>query len=114
MNQERISFHLISNIGIFATYGVLTMSSPSNVTDTSTLNLTISSFSEFTYNYNDNIYDLSTSLMKCENQIGDILIDDENNEVFLQEHKKININIQVAKIKKHISNFDFDDEYEEI
>lgn len=33
---------------------------------------------------------------------------------FVQKHKKVKVNLQIIKITKHISNFYFDEEYEEI
>lgn len=32
---------------------------------------------------------------------------------FIQKHKKVKVSLQITKITKHISNFDFDEEYEE-
>lgn len=30
------------------------------------------------------------------------------------KHKKINVNLQIIKISKHISKFDFEEEFDEI
>jgi len=113
MVQKQINSHLISNIGIFAAFGVLTMSSSFTATSNSTLNSSVSLFFESAYTYN-NTGDLCSSLMQKSNQMGDILVASNLNEEFVQEHKKINVNLQITKINKHVSNFDFDDEYEEI
>lgn len=32
---------------------------------------------------------------------------------FIQKHKKVKVSLQITKIARHISNFDFDEEYEE-
>ena len=49
-------------------------------------------------------YDLHPKIRRSVNDIED----------FLQQHEKINVNLQITKITTHISNFDFEEEFEEI
>ena len=46
---------------------------------------------------------------------GDILLDkNDAEENYLVKHEKVKVQLQITDIKKHVSRFDFEEEYEEI
>lgn len=45
--------------------------------------------------------------------VGDIVSVEKKTD-FIQQHEKINVNLQITKITTHISNFDFEEEFEVI
>ena len=45
--------------------------------------------------------------------VGDI-VSFEKRADFVQQHEKINVNLQITKITRHISSFEFEEEYGEI
>ena len=45
--------------------------------------------------------------------VGDI-VSTEKEEEIVQQHEKINVNLQITKIAKHVSNFDFEEEFDAI
>ena len=51
--------------------------------------------------------------IKLRNSGGDIVSFDRVSE-FVQRHERISVNLQITRITKHVSSFDFEDEYEEI
>ncbi len=60
---------------------------------------------------NDNT--MSNSSMLSRQAVGDI-VSVEKKADFVQQHEKINVNLQITKITKHVSSFEFEEEYEEI
>lgn len=63
------------------------------------------------YLWSDNT--VCNSSLLSRQAVGDIIsVKKKANSV--QRHEKINVNLQIIKISKHISNFDFEEEFEEI
>jgi hypothetical protein len=113
MSLELNGLQILKNVGLVAAYGVLTFSSQSSSEfNGSSLNMPVPIIYEplYTYIYDGN--DLSSTLMKNGNQMGDII--DDNNKEFTTDGKKVNVTLKITKISKHISSFDFEDEYEEM
>lgn len=112
MPIEQMSFMKVSGLGIVAAYGLLTMSS--NLSDASITSMNIKS--DFFYeapeyfNGEETLYSSSTLSKQA---VGDIVSFDRVLD-FVQKHKRINVNLQITKINRHISSFDFEDEYEEL
>ena len=112
MPQEQIGLKRISEFGFMAAFGLITMSS--SITDnlSITTNKKPINFSNSpVYVYNEQ--SLFNSSMLSEKAIGDIILHDNVSSV---EHtqKSINVNLHITKIRKHISHFDFEEEFEEI
>lgn len=112
MSQEQSGLGKISGLGVVAAFGLITMSS--SLVDKSITTLSISPpfhYEKLGYFYGEETVYNSSMLSK--QAIGDILSFDKGVD-FVQKHEKIKVNLQITRISKHISNFDFEDEYEEI
>lgn len=57
---------------------------------------------------------LCTSSVLVEKAIGDVVCEKSIESDFVSTHEKYGVQIKVNQIKKHISTFDFEEEYEEI
>lgn len=64
--------------------------------------------------YNDNEGDICSSFGCSDGLNGDIIANENVETDFVSSHEKINVKINVIQVKNHVSNFDFEDEYEEI
>lgn len=51
--------------------------------------------------------------MSSRQAVGDIVSNEKKSD-FVQQHEKINVNLQIAKITRYVSNFEYEEEYEEI
>ncbi len=112
MPQEQMSFMKYSGVGVVAAFGLLTMSS--TLPDISVTSMSIKP--DYFYEASANVFGEGTvcnSSMLSEKAVGDIVSFDRVSE-FMQIHDKINVNLQITRITKHVSCFDFEDEYEEI
>lgn len=101
------------NLGVIAAFGLLTVSS--GMTGSS---LTSTNLNAIPYYYEANSYfngdsSICSSSSLAKQAVGDIISSDKKAD-FVQKHEKINVNLQITKISKHISNFEFEEEYEEI
>lgn len=112
MPQEQMSFMKISGFGVVAAFGLLTMSSNLSDASVTSMNIKPEYFCEAPgyFNGEETVYNSS---MLFKQAIGDIVSLDRVSE-FVQRHDKISVNLQITKITKHVSSFDFEDEYEEI
>lgn len=66
--------------------------------------------------FSDNIGDVCTSSELQNNVVGNIMLENENNSTldFVPKHKTENVKLNITDISKHVSRFDFEEEYEEI
>lgn len=112
MPQEQMGLKRIPGIGVVAAFGLITMSSSISSQSLTTMNIQSDYYYE-AYNYSmvDNTICNSSTLSK--QAVGDI-VSVEKKADFVQQHEKINVNLQITKISKHVSNFDFEEEFEEI
>ena len=107
MPHEQTSFMKISGFGVVAMFGLLTMSS--NLSDTSVTSMNIKpDFYEAPgyFNGEETVYNSS---MLSKQAIGDIVSFDRVSE-FVQRHERISVNLQITRITKHVSSFEFADE----
>lgn len=112
MSQEQNGLKKIQGIGVVAAFGLLTMSSSTASNSFITMNISPAYYYE-THNYINNDNTVCNSSMLSKQAIGDI-ISVEKKADFVQQHNKINVNLQITKITKHVSSFEFEEEYEEI
>lgn len=112
MPHEQMSFMKISGLGVVAAFGLLTMSSNLSDASVTSMNIKPDYFYEAPgyFNGEETVYNSS---MLSKQAIGDIVSFDRVSE-FVQRHDKISVNLRITKITKHVSSFDFEDEYEEI
>ena len=99
--------------------GVLTITSIASLSNPTTFDLTTSGSRQYSYeaiSYIDMEQgDLCVSSELSDFAIGDRVLENENPELFVvNKHKTIEVKLRITEIKKHVSNFDFDEEYEEI
>ncbi len=95
-----------------AAFGLITMSS--NVVDSiaTTMNIMPDYYYEIPeYDYGEVTVTNSSILSK---QAGGDIVSSEGIATYVQKHDKMNVMLQITKIRKHISNFDFEEEYEAI
>lgn len=111
MPQEQIGLKRIPGIGVVAAFGLITMSSSIASHSLTTLNVQPDYYEAHYYSLADNT--VCSSSMLSRQAVGDIVSMEKKAE-FVQQHEKINVNLQITKIAKHISNFDFEEEFEEI
>lgn len=112
MSQEQLGMKRISGIGFVAAFGLMTMSSSISSQSITTMN-SIPNYHHEAYNYSLNDGTVCNSSMLSRQAVGDI-VSMEKRFDFVQCHEKIKVNFEITKITKHISNFDFEEEYEEI
>lgn len=112
MAQEQVGIKRIPSIGIVAAFGFLTMSSSIAGNSFTTINVSPDYCYE-AYNYINNDNAVCNSSMLSRQAVGDIVSIEKKTE-FVQRHEKINVNLQITKITKHVSSFEFEEEYEEI
>lgn len=112
MPQEQIGLKKISGFGIVAAFGLITMSSNMVNNSLTTINAKPVYFYESpSYFYRGN--KVCNSSMLSRQVVGDILSIAKKSDL-IQQQEKIKVNLQITKISKHVSDFDFEDEYEEI
>lgn len=112
MSQEQNGIKRIQGIGVVAAFGLLTMSS--SIASNSFITMNISpacNYEMHNYIYNGNT--VCNSSMLSRQAVGDIISVEKKTD-FVQQHKKINVNLEITKITKHVSSFEFEEEYEEI
>ena len=112
MSQEQTNFKWISGVGVVAAFGLFTLSSNYPLKNIETMSV----YPEYRYEasrFNCFENTVCNSSLFSSKAFGDIIVSENNND-FMQTHKKIHVNIKVQKIKKHVSSFDFEEEYEEI
>lgn len=112
MPQEQIGLKRIPSIGIVAAFGLITLSSSIASHSFTTVNKRPDYYYE-AHNYTLTDNTICTSSLLSRQAVGDIISIDKKAD-FVQQHEKINVNLQITKISKHISNFDFEEEFEEI
>lgn len=112
MPQEQMKLKRISGIGVVAAFGLITMSSSIASQSLTTMNIRPDYYYE-AYNYP--VFDdtVCNSSLLFRQAVGDFISVDKNADS-VQQHEKINVNLQITKISRHISNFDFEEEFEEI
>ena len=64
--------------------------------------------------YSDDQGELCISSMLADEVRGDVLLSNGNIDEYVPKHKKMNVKLKITKITKHVSKFDFEEEYEEI
>lgn len=112
MLQEQNGLNRIPGIGVVAAFGVITMSSSIASQSLTTMNIRPDYYCEaHSYSSTDNTVCNSSSLFR--RAVGDIF-SVERKADFVQQHEKINVNLQITKISKHIPSFAFEEEFEEI
>lgn len=112
MPQEQVGLKKIQSIGIVAAFGLITMSS--NIAGQSSTTMSVN----FDYYYETSNFSLTDSAvcnssMLSKQAVGDIVLAGKRTD-FVQQHEKIRVKLQMTKIRKHVSVFDFEEEYEEI
>lgn len=112
MPHEQMSFMKISGLGVVAAFGLLTMSSNLSAVSLTSMNIKPAYFYESLGFFNGE-ETVCNSSMLSKQAIGDIVSFDRVSG-FVQRHERINVNLQITRITKHVSSFDFEDEYEEI
>ena len=112
MSQEQMGLKRIPGIGVVAAFGLLTMSSSIASQSLTTMNIRPDYYYE-AYNYSLSDNTVCNSSLLSRQAVGDIISVDKKADS-IQQHEKINVNLQITKISKHISNFDFEEEFEEI
>ena len=110
MLQEQTGSKRLSDLCIVAAFGIITMSS--NLSGHSNITLNNKPYYETKgcFSSEETICNSSTL---SKNAVGDIVSCDRVTD-FVQNHDKINVTLHITKIHKHVSSFDFEDEYEEI
>lgn len=112
MPQEQMGRKRMSGIGVAAAFGLITMSSSIASQSLTTINIHPEYCCEaHNYSLSDNTVCNSSLLFR--KTVGDFISVDKNADS-VQQHEKINVNLQITKISRHISNFDFEEEFEEI
>ena len=113
MQQNHNNIKSVSGFVVVAAFGLLTLSSSFADHSSSTAYIT-----PYTYIQNRNALDktemdicLSSALSN--RAVGDI-VKTEYEDGMIQQHKKLAVNLTIVKMERHISNFDFEEEFEEI
>ena len=102
----------ITSIGLVATFGLITMSSAMGDNLLTTINSKPYNFLNVPgYVLTDEKVSNSSAL--SEKSVGDIVRSDTKMN-FIQNHKKKSVKLEITKISKHKSFFEFEEEYEEI
>ncbi len=112
MPQEQNGIKIIQGFGVVAAFGLLTMSSNIACNSYTTMNIRPAYYYEG-QNYINNNNTVCNSSILLKQAVGDI-VSVEKKADFVQQHEKINVNLQITKITKHVSSFEFEEEYEEI
>lgn len=112
MSQKQIGLKRIPSIGIVAAFGLITMSSSIASHSLTTINGQLDYYYE-AHNYSLANNTVCNSSMLSRQAVGDIVSTEKKAEI-VQQHEKINVNLQITKIAKHVSNFDFEEEFEAI
>lgn len=112
MSQEQMGLKRIPGIGVVAAFGLLTMSSSIASQSLTTMNIRPDYYYE-AHNYSLSDNTVCNSSLLSRQAVGDIISVNKKADS-IQQHEKINVNLQITKISKHISNFDFEEEFEEI
>lgn len=112
MPQEQNGIKIIQGFGVVAAFGLLTMSSNIACNSYTTMNIRPAYYYEG-QNYINNNNNVCNSSILLKQAVGDI-VSVEKKADFVQQHEKLNVNLQITKITKHVSSFEFEEEYEEI
>ena len=112
MSQEQMGLKRIPGIGVVAAFGLLTMSSRIASQSLTTMNIRPDYYYE-AHNYSLSDNTVCNSSLLSRQAVGDIFSVDKKADS-IQQHEKINVNLQITKIAKHVSNFDFEEEFEAI
>lgn len=112
MLQEQIGLKRMPGIGVVAAFGLITMSSSIASQSLTTMNIRLDYYYEV-HNHSSADNTVCNSSMLSRQAVGDI-ISDEKKVDFLNQHEQINVSLQITNISKHISNFDFEEEFGEI
>lgn len=88
------------------------MSSSSVSNSVTTMNISPDYYYE-AHNFINNDNTVCNSSMLSRKAVGDIVLAEKKAD-FVQEHERINVNLQITKLTKHVSSFEFEEEYEEI
>ena len=111
MLQEQIGLKRIPSIGVVAAFGLVTMSSSIATQSLTTVNVQPDYYEAHNYSSADTT--ICNSSLLFSKSVGDIISVDKKPD-FVQQHEKINVNLHITKISKYESNFDFEEEFEEI
>ena len=111
MPQE-VGAKRIPRIRVMATVGFITMSSSIVSQSLTTMSIKPNFYYE-AHNYSVVDNTVCNSSLLSRQAVGDIVSVEKKTD-FIHQHEKINVNLQITKITKHISNFDFEEEFEEI
>lgn len=106
----------ISGIGVsvLTIFSIASLSSNA-ISNSPTLNLSNNYYNEAISLINDDRGDLCLSSDLSEHSMEDVLIENnEDEEKGLLKHKRKAVKMQITGVKKYISKFDFEEEYEEI
>lgn len=112
MLREKGGIKKLTYVGIMSAFGVFTVSS-CFLDATSN---TITPKNEYYYSYPGIVLSnesVCTSSRLANRALGDFMLPDTIGD-FVDTHEKISVSLKITKINKYVSNFDFDDEYEEI
>ena len=111
MMQEQLGVKRISGIGVVAAFGFMTMSSSIFPQSLTTVNNVPFFYHENNMNYQTDSMD--ATLLSGPSMADGNLLAEKSLDV-VQNHKRLAVNLKITKLTKHVSNFDFDEEYEEI
>lgn len=111
MRKEQVEPRRKSSIVFMAAFGMITMSSNINSSFT-TMNLQPSHYYE-ARNYLDSQDTVCHSSTLSKKVVGDIVSVGKSSD-FIKHCEKIDVKLQITKITKYVSSFEFEEEYEEI
>lgn len=103
------------SLTVLTVFSLASLSTNMNGSNSSTLNIINPSIYEASSLINDDRGELCLSSTLTQNVSGDIIVENEySQEVGNFRTEKKQVRLQVTKITKHVSKFDFEEEYEEL
>lgn len=100
--------------GFMTALSILTISSGMFGNNSTTVSSSNPYYYEAVSAFNDIQGELCVSSVLVDKARGDMLANGEENTEFFKQHQRKNVKLKITKIRKHISNFDFEEEFEEI
>lgn len=112
MAQSSYNIEKPFRVGVVTALGFLTLSSSMATASYTSSQNPIYAYERFFHlsDYTDN---LCTSFLLTENARGDILMSEKESRRY-ENHTKIAVQLQIMQVRQHVSQFDFDEDYEEI
>ena len=110
MLQKQMEIKRNSPIVFVAAFGLITMSSGVMQSQT-TVNVSPYFLETYSCLFDNNT--MCNSSMLSKQAIGDIVYQEKKSD-FVQQHEKKKVCLKIVKIEKHVSDFDFEEVYEEI